>query len=115
MKWIRLSEIEDQSLRRGAILRFPAKYPYEDVVDFMVFDPVATGRGLGLIVDSGQKAGLILVLLPEESCFKNRHGLSTRWLRENWEKWVYPETKMKHVYVCSHGRSTPRYPKENSS
>ena len=67
MKWALLTELDDKDLLgRGAILRFPGVWPHEEVVDLMVFNSPDAGSGMGLIVASGYKAGLILVLLPKE-------------------------------------------------
>lgn len=77
----------------GGVFRFPAKYPYEDIVDFMIFNPNEEGKGLGLITSSGYKAGLISVVLPVEAGEK---CICKDWLLKNWKKWVYPECE---VYV----------------
>lgn len=109
MNWIRLSNLADKPLPRGTIIRFPSRHPYEDVVDLMVFDPQDAETGLGLVVNSGHKAGLILVRLPKESK-GHTNSLSAQWLAKNWKKWVYPETKPESVLVAVKGRPKPRLP-----
>ncbi|RJF93198.1 Imm45 family immunity protein [Sphingomonas cavernae] len=95
---MRLIKFESDVIVRGSVIRFPAKWPYEDIVDFMVFDPLECDTGMGLIVSSGYKGGLISVILPKES--EIRRSISAKWLKENWKKWVYPECSVDDVYVC---------------
>lgn len=109
MIWHPLTSLTTQAIPHGALLRFAARHPYEDVVDLMVFDPQDYSSGLGLIVASGYKAGLILVLLPPESREKT-NSLSANWLIKNWRKWVYPSTNPNSVFVAIHGRPKPRLP-----
>jgi len=99
MKWIRLVDSEEEYLPRGTVFRLPGEYPYEDVVDFMVFDPEQEGEGQGLIVTSGYKAGLILVILPKESAGEGSRTLSRKWVVENWSHWIYPECDVSDVVV----------------
>ncbi|MGN8171864.1 Imm45 family immunity protein [Agrobacterium cavarae] len=49
---------------RGNVLRLPAKYPYEERVDFIIFETRFDERRYGLMVSSGYKAGIPLVYLP---------------------------------------------------
>lgn len=86
-------------LVHGTVLRLPGQWPYEELVDFMVFDMPYGDRPNGLIVSSGHKAGLVLVLLPQESGLKDVRGLDTQWVISNWEKWIYPECDVEDVYV----------------
>ena len=83
----RLDAIGDRPLPPGTILRFPAAWPYEDVVDFMV---VAFPSGCGLVVTTGYKAGLIVVILPAEAMPQGCIALSAAWLARNWTTWVWP-------------------------
>ncbi|CNL09011.1 Uncharacterised protein [Yersinia frederiksenii] len=96
---VKLTDFEEQALCHGNILRLPAQWPYEEYVDFMVFDTQDDERPNGLIVSSGYKAGLILVLLPLESSLPEVRGLSTQWVIANWKKWIYPECEVNNVYV----------------
>ncbi|KEQ11754.1 hypothetical protein GZ78_28635 [Endozoicomonas numazuensis] len=94
----------------GTVFRLPGKYPYENLVDFMVYDPAITDRGQGLMVSSGYKAGLILVLLPKESSTKGdlyRHSIEKNWLIKNWSQWVYPECPVSEVYVSEGYNAEP--------
>lgn len=96
--WIKLIDFEGDHICRGSILRFPAKWPYENIVDFMVFDPLDSDKGMGFIVSSGYKGGLISVILPKESDLNL--SISAKWLKNNWNHWVYPECNLSDVYLC---------------
>lgn len=114
MKWVLLSNIHRQSLTRGTLFRFPAEWPYERTIDLMVFDPVNDpDSGMGLIVDSGYKAGLILVFLPQESRGQGEisSSICSDWLKANWRKWVY-DVDIDHVRVCASHRPEPRLPEK---
>lgn len=106
-KWQKLIDFKEDTIRLGSVLRLPAQYPYESVVEFMVFEPNDSDYGLGLMVRSGYKAGLTLVILPNESQPKSSRGLSTQWLITNWQTWVYPDCAVKQVWL----NEQPRIPK----
>lgn len=82
---------------RGQIFRVPGKYPYEEFVDFMIFELNDGVRGYGLMVTSGYKAGLTLVKLPQECIVSG--GISKAWVINNWAKWIYPDCDVSEVYV----------------
>ena len=81
MNWIKLINCDKDSFPHGTVFRLTVKYPYENVIvfrltvkypyenviDFMVFEPSQESKGQGIMVSSGYKAGLILILLPKES------------------------------------------------
>ncbi len=56
----KLIDLDQASLFRGNVLRLPAKYPFEERVDFMLFETRSGERGYGLMVTSGYKAGIPL-------------------------------------------------------
>ncbi len=60
----KLIDLDQPSLFRGNVLRLPAKHPYEERVDFMLFETGFDERRYGLMVSSGYKAGIPLVYLP---------------------------------------------------
>ena len=66
--------------------------------DFLIFDP-NVGGVYGLIVASGNKAGLINVIFPADSSLKETVGLRKDWLLENWNTWVYPNGSLDEVWV----------------
>ena len=101
--WVKLVDCDSQNmLFHGAVLRCVGKWPYEEIVDFMVFDNKKTDTGMGLIVTSGYKSGLILVYLPKESESGHEQFIdyvNLDWLKQNWAKWVYPNCAVDDVYV----------------
>ncbi len=76
----------------GDILRLPENYdlgPESGPVDLLVFHPRDDEAGLGLMVVSGYKAGLVYAVLPRAS--GPAGAISIAWLKENWDKWFcYP-------------------------
>jgi hypothetical protein len=108
--WIRLIDFKEDHIRRGSLLRFPAQYPYESIVELMVFEANDSERGLGLMVSSGYKAGLTLVILPFESRPEDKSGLMTQWLVNHWQTWVYPKTNVNEVWLTENWK-IPKQPK----
>ncbi|MDP9572368.1 UNVERIFIED_ORG: hypothetical protein J2W66_002861 [Agrobacterium larrymoorei] len=92
----KLIDLDQASLFRGNVLRLPAKYPYEEHVDFMLFETTSGERGYGLMVTSGYKAGISLVYLPPESESKDG-GVSRDWIVSNWKAWIYPDCDVSQV------------------
>ncbi|SEP66218.1 Immunity protein 45 [Devosia sp. YR412] len=92
----RLDAIGDRPLPPGTVLRFPAAWPYEDVVDLIV---VAFPDGCGLVVATGYKAGLIVVILPGDAVPEGQIALSAAWLAQNWTRWVWPAGDAAEVRV----------------
>ncbi|WP_214511737.1 Imm45 family immunity protein [Pseudomonas brassicacearum] len=99
MKGIRLVDSSVAVISRGKIFRLPARWPYENIVDFMVMDIPDEEFGHSIAVASGNKAGLLVVRLPVESCSPGTHGLSRDWIIKNWAKWVYPDCPVEDVYL----------------
>jgi hypothetical protein len=107
MKFTRLLDYSEEYIYRGMVLRCVGKWPYEDIVEFLVCEPIDEDRGFVLMVATGYKAGLINVRLPQE-CIPpgNVRGLSTLWLKENWSTWGYTDCPIDKVYIY-----TPVIPK----
>ena len=99
--WRNLVDCGNPWVPAGALLRCKGQYPYESIVDFLVFDAIALAdAGFGLLVASGYKAGLVRQILPLESRGPElAHGLQTRWLVENWAVWGYPECPVDQVMI----------------
>jgi len=97
--WIKLSQFKSDALHHGAILRFRASYPYENVVDLMVFEPIPFEGSMGLIVTTGFKAGLIANILPIESAFSSGRSVSRDWLLKSWSHWILPGSDSGEVFV----------------
>lgn len=100
MEWKKLVELEDENLWRGTVFRFPAVYPFESVVDFMLFLDSASESGFSLVCTTGYKSGHHEGGLPLEARAKGKvQAISKIWLIENWTNWVYPETSVSEVQV----------------
>lgn len=95
----KLQDLDDDSLWPGAVFRVRGEWPYEEVVDFMLFRNTVEANPFGLIVTSGFKAGSILVLLPGDCC-AGEGGISRDWIVDNWSRWVYPQCDVADVYVA---------------
>lgn len=94
----KLIDCTSDAFQRGSVFRVPGKYPYEETVDFMVFEILEEDRRFGLMVTTGYKAGLTLVRLPAESNH-GTFGLSKEWVLANWAKWIYPDSDISQVNV----------------
>ncbi|MEU9459115.1 Imm45 family immunity protein [Streptomyces sp. NPDC048312] len=100
MTWILLSE-HPEEMSRGAVLQLPARWPYEETVEFTLAEPPPGSDGrMGLIVTTGHKAGLWMVPLPDETFVAERPwALSAAWLRENWTARIYSGTDPEKILV----------------
>jgi len=99
MQWCKLLDYGEEYIPRGAVFRIKGSGSHEEVVDLLAYDPAQKERGLGLLVSSGYKSGLILVVLPKESSGVGRGAILKNWLIENWSHWVYPECDVSDVYL----------------
>lgn len=103
--WHKLVHLaSDDAIFHGAVIRCKGRWPYEDIVDFLVVNNHDRERGMSLVVSSGYKAGLPLVVLPKESetGHDNRADyISVDWLKNNWTEWVYPDCDVMDVYVST--------------
>ncbi len=98
MKKYRLLELDIEKLGRGWVFRCKGKYPYEEVVDFLLRENLDSPSEFTVMVMSGFKAGCDLVHLPIEAGSLSK-GLSKKWLIENWANWVYPDCPVEEVEV----------------
>lgn len=96
-RWEKLIESGMDEASNGVLFRCPAKWPYEEWVDFLLMDHKDSPSGYSLVVTSGLKSGLLLVHLPAEASIKG-HGVSVQWIKNNWKKWIY-EVGPESVYV----------------
>lgn len=104
---MRLIDFKKTVISRGMVFRLPAAWPYEEWVDFMVFETQDDDQPYGLIISSGYKAGLFLIKLPIESISDEGYGLSTEWVITNWAKWIYPECHVEDVHIIDEYVATP--------
>ncbi len=102
MIWQKLETFEEENLWSGTVFRFPAKYPFESQVDFMLFMDSSSESGFSLICTTGQKAGNKEGWLPKEALSSGKTiAISRGWLVKNWQEWVYKETPVSEVLVVS--------------
>lgn len=101
-----------QDLERGLIIRCKGKYPYEEVVDFLIADSYDDHCGYSLWVISGYKAGLKLVTLPKDSIpvLNEGYAIDKKWLIKNWDKWGYVDCSIEDVWIVE--MDLPSYPNQ---
>lgn len=105
--WIKLIELEDEAIWRGAVFRLPASWPYEDAVDFMIVEDARSPTRLALIVSSGYKAGCQKFDFPAEALpWEDRQAISKAWIINHWNEWFYDGCKPAEVMFSEH-YSTP--------
>ena len=93
----KLIDYTETSIPRGTIFKCKGVYPYEEVVYFLVCEIQET---YALVIISGYKAGLIYTYFPKESIPDGyRLGLSSDWLKTNWNKWGYIDCDVENVYI----------------
>lgn len=92
-----------EEISRGAVFRLPARWPYEETVEFLFADtPPGAERRMGLLVTTGYKAGSWARLLPDEAFVPARPWtLSASWLCENWRDEVYAGAGPEKILVCA--------------
>lgn len=103
MQWAPLTQCGEERFFRGVVFRFPAKHPFESIVDFMLIEDHDAPALFKLICSTGYHAGQTELALPLEA----KHpagGISVSWLRDNWKKWVYPECEAHEVnFIKNYG------------
>jgi len=85
---MRLSQMRRPHLGRGTVFRFPAGYPYEDTVAFMLVQ--LPDLSPALLVLTGYHAGRIPQVLPAACLTESQYEISVPWLRANWQVWIWP-------------------------
>lgn len=94
--WVKLIDIKNESLSKGTLLKFPAKYPFENEVVMMICQS-PDKDGLCLITITGYKAGI--------NCYQKLADLEVfvdipvHWLIKNWHKWVYLECDVEDAWI----------------
>jgi len=99
--WKSLVLLKDEmSLCRGAWLRFPATYPFEAEIIWMICENrLDINFPINFITISGDKAAINPVQCLPRECLHSEGGLSISWLKLNWKKWVYSECNVDDVLV----------------
>lgn len=103
--WLRLEENKTISLTRGALVRFPASYPFEEEVVMMVCDSSLGNHTLGLITISGYHAGFNCHSSFPDSTQNENATISAQWLYDNWQHWVWQEGSPEDVWILPDGLS----------
>ncbi|MBU1640493.1 MAG: hypothetical protein KKG53_08410 [Proteobacteria bacterium] len=96
VKWETFADNKQVQFHRGIIFRFPAKHPFESVVDYLLINDHYAPADYSLMCSTGHQAGTIKLRLPEESMHADG-GISVQWLKDNWQKWVYKDCKVEDV------------------
>ena len=96
MEWLPLLDCKEKQFPRSIVFRFPAEYPFEDIVDFMLIEDFDAPIKLKLICSTGYHAGQTELIFPEEAAHPSG-GLSVEWVVSNWKKWIYPNCDIQDV------------------
>ncbi len=115
-RWQKLINCSTKNFWRGTVFRLPAKYPYEDIVDFMMVETdYDENLRLGLMVISGYKAGITFQIIPKEAFLSlDKFCISGKWFINNWKHWIYPECEVENVWVLPQGYPSPNLPNNDS-
>lgn len=98
--------IDSAPIRIGQRFRCKGKYPYEDVVDFMVIKSLKDASSRQLLVVSGFMAGRVHCDIPNEAV--NDWGAIDRtWMIEHWPT-IYSDCPVEDVWVM--GYDLPELP-----
>lgn len=97
-KVYKLINYPKKTLWRGTIFRCLGEYPFERIVDFMILDNITE---FSIYSVTGRHAGQLLCFFPKEalSTENNVWGISTEWVIENWDKWIYSDCAVEDVYI----------------
>ena len=96
---MKLIDHKREELWRGTILRFKGKYPFEEIVDFMLVDIPCVESSFAVVCISGYHAGETECYLPKEAKNVSTHSISRSWLIKNWNKWIYPDCPIQDVLI----------------
>lgn len=96
----KLIDCKAETLFRGTVFRCIGKYPFENIVDFMLVEyPDDMSSGYAIYCISGYHAGCVEVVLPLKAVSQYNRGISVKWLMENWNEWVYPDCPIINVEI----------------
>ena len=102
----KLTEYSKGDLGAGTILRFVGEYPFhDDPVDFMICDYPSASEGrcaFALYCVSGYHAGSLEYVFPKEAQAEGARAVSSKWLKENWQKKVYGGCTADNVTVTGY-------------
>lgn len=93
---MKLIDYQEEFIWYGTIFSCKGKYPYEDIVSFLLCDLI---EDFALIVYSGYKAGSLFCIFPQEAFSQKARAIDTEWLKQNWNKWGYFECNLEEVVI----------------
>ncbi|MBF8164060.1 Imm45 family immunity protein [Ectopseudomonas hydrolytica] len=94
MNWRPFANCKEKSFGRGVVFRFPAKAPFEKIVDFMIIEEHDSPTFYKLICSSGHHAGQTELVFPAEA--KHETGaVSVAWLKKIGKLGFTPSAKLK--------------------
>lgn len=88
--WRRLTAPAPEELKRGAVLRFPAAWPYDAAMDCLLVEHMGDS-GYALVISSGRKAGRIFYVLPREALTgpPAARTISRSWVIGHWQACIF--------------------------
>ncbi|WP_182418760.1 Imm45 family immunity protein [Bartonella sp. HY038] len=104
----KLLDYEEMILWPGTIFRLKGQYPYENRVDFMIYETSYDEYPLGLIVTTGYHAGKkVPFVFPKEAFTKRKiEGFESRifainkeWVISNWQTLIYDGCTIEDVDI----------------
>ncbi|MDG6894346.1 Imm45 family immunity protein [Volucribacter amazonae] len=97
----KLSNYKKSHISYGSIIRFSASYPYEQNIEVILSEFDKKEKELCFLILSGRRAGLILVIPPEDSLVYHEGilGISIKWLSYNWNYWVYQDCDFHKIII----------------
>ena len=112
MAWVCLKNVKQAHIGRGVQFRFPATWPFEDVMEFTTLECSFAESGWAFIASSGYHSCRVELVLPLEAmttALGSATMIDTQWLIKNWRKWVY-DVSPANVMVNLKGRGKPKLP-----
>lgn len=100
---MKLIDYKKKELYRGTVFRFTGKYPFEKIVDFMLIEYPDCDSGFAMVCISGYHARQLEIALPETAVCSTSRAISTEWMIENWNHYVYAECGANQVYLRENG------------
>jgi hypothetical protein len=83
----------------GQVIRWPSNDPTQEIRECMLFDPKDGSGSLGLVEIAGYGSGHVLFYFPHEVYFPGTRALSTRWLIENFSKFIEENVDVSQVHI----------------
>lgn len=97
IKWTSLISYKEEFICKGAVIKIPNFNEYEDFTELMFFESSQSDCSLSLLIITGSKSGSIWVHLPIESYYESTRLVSSKWIINNFNKWISPNSDIKTV------------------